>query len=89
MKKCLIIGTCTLMFLCSCAGEFNRVYKSADNDYRYEYAKEAFAMGKFQQASTLLEEIITLKKGSEEEQEMPENAEMPEMPETAEAAQNA
>ena len=69
MKKCLIIGTCTLMFLCSCAGEFNRVYKSADNDYRYEYAKEAFAMGKFQQASTLLEEIITLKKGSEDEQE--------------------
>ena len=58
-----------LVLLCSCAGEFNRVYKSSDNDYRYEYAKEAFAMGKFQQASTLLEEIITLKKGSEEEQE--------------------
>jgi outer membrane protein assembly factor BamD len=69
MKKCLIIGTCTLLLLCSCAGEFNRVYKSTDNDYRYEYAKEAFAMGKFQQASTLLEEIITLKKGSEDEQE--------------------
>ena len=69
MKKSLIIGTCMLVLLCSCAGEFNRVYKSSDNDYRYEYAKEAFAMGKFQQASTLLEEIITLKKGSEEEQE--------------------
>ena len=69
MKKCLIIGTCTMLLLCSCGGEFNRVYKSTDNDYRYEYAKEAFAMGKFQQASTLLEEIITLKKGSEDEQE--------------------
>ena len=57
------------LLLCSCAGEFNKVYKSTDNEYRYEYAKEAFAMGKFQQAATLLEEIITLKKGSEEEQE--------------------
>ena len=69
MKKSLIIGTCMTLILCSCAGEFNKVYKSTNNDYRYEYAKEAFAMGKFQQASILLEEIITLKKGSEEEQE--------------------
>ena len=69
MKKSLIICTCMTLLLCSCAGEFSKVYKSTNNDYRYEYAKEAFAMGKFQQASTLLEEIITLKKGSEEEQE--------------------
>ena len=69
MKKSLIIGTCMTLLLCSCAGEFNKVYKSTDNEYRYEYAKEAFAMGKFQQAATLLEEIITIKKGSEEEQE--------------------
>ena len=69
MKNSLIIGTCMTLLLCSCAGEFNKVYKSTDNEYRYEYAKEAFAMGKFQQAATLLEEIITIKKGSEEEQE--------------------
>ena len=69
MKKSLIIGSCLTLLLCSCAGEFNKVYKSEDNEYRYEYAKEAFAMGKFQQAATILEEIITLKKGSEEEQE--------------------
>ena len=69
MKKSFIIGTCMTLLLCSCAGEFNKVYKSTDNEYRYEYAKEAFAMGKFQQAATLLEEIITIKKGSEEEQE--------------------
>ena len=69
MKKSLKIGTCMTLLLCSCAGEFNKVYKSTDNEYRYEYAKEAFAMGKFQQAATLLEEIITIKKGSEAEQE--------------------
>jgi outer membrane protein assembly factor BamD len=53
----------------SCAGEFNKVYKSNDIDYKYEYAKEAFASGKFQQAQTLLEELITAKKGSDEAQE--------------------
>ena len=58
-----------MLFLSSCAGEFNRVYKSADNSYKYEYAKEAFANNKFQQASVLLEELVTLKKASDEAQE--------------------
>lgn len=69
MKKCIIICSCALALLCSCAGEFNKVYKSTDSDYKYEYAKEAFALGKFQQASTLLEELITLKKGTDDAQE--------------------
>ena len=69
MKKCVIIICSCAIMLTSCAGEFNKVYKSADSDYKYEYAKEAFAFGKFQQASTLLEELITIKKGSEEAQE--------------------
>ena len=69
MKKKMFILACIALMMGSCAGEFNRVYKSTDNDYRYEYAKEAFAMGKFQQASTLLEELITLKKGTDAEQE--------------------
>ena len=58
-----------MLLLSSCAGEFNKVYKSADNSYKYEYAKEAFANNKFQQASVLLEELVTLKKASEEAQE--------------------
>ena len=69
MKKCVIICSCAMLLMTSCAGEFNKVYKSADTDYRYEYAKEAFAIGKFQQASTLLEELITIKKGTYEAQE--------------------
>jgi outer membrane protein assembly factor BamD len=69
MKKNVFIVMGVALMLGSCAGEFNRVYKSSDSDYRYEYAKEAFAMGKFQQASTLLEELITIKKGSDEAQE--------------------
>ena len=46
---------------CSCAGEFNRVFKSADDSYKYEYAKEAFANNKFQQATALLEQLVTIK----------------------------
>jgi len=55
--------------LASCAGEFNKVYKSSDAAYKYEYAKEAFARGKFQQATTLLEELVTIKKGTDDAQE--------------------
>ncbi len=69
MKKCIIICSCAMLLMTSCAGEFNKVYKSTDNDYKYEYAKEAFANGKFQQAATLLEELITLKKGTDDAQE--------------------
>ena len=69
MKKCIIICSCAMVLLASCGGEFTKVYKSPDSDYRYEYAKEAFAMGKFQQASTLLEELITIKKGTDDAQE--------------------
>jgi outer membrane protein assembly factor BamD len=69
MKKNVFILLCTALILGSCAGEFNKVYKSNDIDYKYEYAKEAFARGKFQQAQTLLEELITAKKGSDEAQE--------------------
>jgi len=69
MKKCIIICSCVILFFSSCAGEFNKVYKSADDSYRYEYAKEAFANNKFSQASILLEQLVTVKKASDEAQE--------------------
>ena len=58
-----------MVLLCSCAGEFNKVYKSSDNAYKYEYAKEQFALGKFQRASSLLEQLVTIKKGTDDAQE--------------------
>lgn len=69
MKKNVFILMAAALLMGSCAGEFNKVYKSPDVDYKYEYAKEAFANGKFMQASTLLEELITIKKGTDEAQE--------------------
>ena len=69
MKKNLIILAAAALLSVGCAGEFNTVYKSQDNDYKYEFAKQCFAQGKYGQASTLLLDLVTMKKGSEEAQE--------------------
>ena len=52
-----------------CAGEFNRVYKSTDYDYRYEYAKQCFAEGRYMHAVNLLQELVTALKGGDNAQE--------------------
>lgn len=57
------------LLLTGCAGEFNKVYKSTDLNYRYEYAKQSFAEGKFTRAATLLMELITQKKGHDDAEE--------------------
>lgn len=69
MKIQVIITSVAVMALMGCAGEFNKVYKYGDLDYRYEYAKQCFAEGNFSRAETLLMDIITMKKGSDEAQE--------------------
>ena len=55
--------------LTGCANEFNQVCKSADSEYRYEYAKEAFATGKYVRATTLLNEVVSYNKGTENAEE--------------------
>lgn len=57
------------LLMTDCASEFNSVLKYGDNEAKYEYAKEAFARGKFQQATDLLQSLVTFKKGSDEAQE--------------------
>ena len=69
MKKTVIILVGFVVLLTGCAAEFNRVYKSTDNDYKYEYAKQLFATRKFSQAIALLEDLVQLKKGSEQAEE--------------------
>lgn len=50
-------------------GEYQRVLKSTDPDVKYEYAKRAFNEKKYAQASSLLEEVIHVFKGSEKAEE--------------------
>ncbi len=69
MKKTIILALTAMLLMTSCGGEFNKVYKSDDYHYKYEYAKQCFAEGKYAKAITLLQEVVTLKKGSEDAQE--------------------
>lgn len=69
MKIRTIILCSVAAMMTGCAGEFNRVIKSSDYDYRYEYAKQCFAEGKFGRAEILLQDLITLKKGTDEAEE--------------------
>lgn len=66
MKKCLIAACSALILFASCAQEFNNVYKSNDYIYKYEYAKEAFANGKYSKAITILQSIVTQQKGTKD-----------------------
>lgn len=69
MKNVVLAALTTIMLLSSCAQEFNAVYKSQDFRYKYEYAKECFANGKYTRASSLLQELIVQQKGTQDAQE--------------------
>lgn len=70
MNKYIIISlVSSLILLCSCAQEFNAVYKSTDYSYRYEYAKEMYAKGKFSRASLLFGDMVTIMKGTDNGEE--------------------
>lgn len=69
MNKTFLAILLSALLFSSCANEFNRVYKTTDNSYKYEYAKECFARGKYVRASTLLEGLVTMQKGTDNAQE--------------------
>ena len=69
MNKNSIIALCMAALLRGCASEFSSVYKSSDKEYKYEYAKQCFAQGKFSNAVTLLSELVTMQKGRQNAQE--------------------
>lgn len=52
-----------LLVFSSC-GEYNKVLKSKDVDYRFDFAERAFDQRKFTQASTVLETIYTPLRGT-------------------------
>jgi outer membrane protein assembly factor BamD len=69
MKKSIIAIVSAALLLTGCANEFNRIYKTNDMAYKYECAKQYFAMGKYQQAATLLQDVVTSQKGRANAQE--------------------
>lgn len=67
MKKLIILLSVTLV-LTAC-GEYNKVMKSTDYNYKFEYAKKAFEAGQYTQAYTLLEDVVTVFKGTDKAEE--------------------
>ena len=69
MKKCLIFAFVIELMLAGCANEYNKVYKTPNVAYKYEYAKECFAKGKYGRAAIFLSEVITLFKNTSNAEE--------------------
>ena len=69
IMKEILTALLAALLMSSCANQFNKVYKSTNYDYKYEYAKECFANGKYTRATTLLNELIAIKKGTDDGQE--------------------
>jgi len=68
MRK-IVFSCCLTALLCGCANEFNSVYKTTDNGFKYDYAKECFAEGKYTWASSLLNDQLILQKGTDNGEE--------------------
>lgn len=69
MKEKLLVIFASVLLFTSCAHEFNQVFKSTDYDYKYEFAKESYVKGKYSNAITLLQDLVTIEKGTDNAQE--------------------
>lgn len=63
MKKYIVMALLSAGVFSSC-GEYNKVLKSQDYEYKYEAAKGYFAKGQNSRAATILEELVTILKGT-------------------------
>ena len=63
MKKAISLLFCTLLVFASC-GEYHKVTKYGDPEYKYEAAKSCYARGKYTQAYDLLNSVVINFKGS-------------------------
>lgn len=68
MKKNIIIILLTAVVFSSC-GDYNKILKSTNYEYKYEAAKNYFAKGQYNKSATLLEELVTILKGTDKAEE--------------------
>lgn len=69
MKKNICLLTLLAALLLSSCGEYNKLLKSTDYEYKYEAAKNYFAKGQYNRAATLLNELIAILKGTDKAEE--------------------
>lgn len=68
-KTILFLALSGALLLTGCAHEYNQVYKTTNFDYKYEFAKQCFANGKYSYAVPLLQDLVTFEKGTDNAQE--------------------
>ena len=69
MRYIFIISVCATALLFTSCGEYNKAMKSSDFNYKFEYAKKAFEQKKYSQAYTLLEDVISVFRGTDKAEE--------------------
>lgn len=69
MKKYSLTIYCALVALLASCGDYNKVLKTTDYDYKYEAAKQYYAEGQYNRASLVLRDVITLLKGTDKGEE--------------------
>lgn len=68
MKK--YIGICFgLLWLFTSCNSYNKILKSTDYEYKYEAAKEYYMLGKYSKAAVILDELISIMKGTDKAEE--------------------
>lgn len=65
LTVCILVS----ILAAGCTNEFNAVYKSDNYEYKYEFAKQCFARGKYTQSAALLGELVTIYKGTDNAEE--------------------
>ncbi len=63
MKK-IVFSLLMSAFLLSSCGEYNKILKSTDYELKYSYAKKYFNAKQYNKAITLLEELVTMFRGT-------------------------
>lgn len=65
MRKTIytVAAAAMLTIMLSSCGEYSKVLKSRDVDYKFDYARRAYDSKKYTQAATLLEDLITPLRG--------------------------
>ena len=63
MKKIVFVGILMAVVLASC-GEYNKILKSTDYELKYSYAKKYFNEKQYAKSATLLDELVTIFKGT-------------------------
>ncbi len=65
----LFLTALLMMPVLSSCGEYTRAQKSTDYDYKLDFAKRAFEQKRYVQAATILQDIVTVFKGTEKAEE--------------------